>query len=117
MNKDAFADVSKQAEAFFAPVQKLNELSLSSFEKLAKIQMAAMNSYVDFGLKQLKASVEVKDAAGLQAFVTGQADAMKVLGEKVVADSKAVAELSGDVTTKARKIGEESVAALKLKAA
>ena len=59
-----------QAEKLFAPAQQFARLSLSNSEKLYALQLEIAQSYVDLGVEQLKALIEVKDPESLQAFIS-----------------------------------------------
>ena len=117
MNNEIFANVTEQAKTFVAPAQKLNKLALENTEKFAAMQLASLQTYTDLGINRWKAALEVRDVTGLQGYVKGYSDFLKVVSEQVVADSKAVAELGGDFTAEARKITEAGVAAVSAKAA
>jgi len=54
----AFMDASKKA---FAPAVKLNELSASAFERIARQQYAFVGEMLEFSLKQLQLASTARD--------------------------------------------------------
>jgi phasin family protein len=63
-NFNAFLDAGKKA---FAPVVKFNELSLASFERIARQQFAFAGEVLDFSLQQLQLANNVRDINDLTA--------------------------------------------------
>ncbi len=109
MNQE-FANLYKvEPEKLLAPMQRFAELSLSNSEKLLALQMEIAQSYVRLSAEQLKALFEVKDAESLQAFVNSQADVAKNVGEKMIADAKAVADLGAEFNAETQKLTQESL--------
>lgn len=117
MNKEIFANVNEQFAAFAAPMKQFNNLVVGNVEKLAAMQLAAMQSYTEMGIAQLKGALEVSDADSFNAYVAQQKDVLKVVSEKIAADSKAVTELSSAFGAEAQKIAQDSIAAVAKKAA
>ena len=109
MNQE-FANLFKmEPEKVLAPMQRLAELSLSNSEKLFALQMEITQSYIRLGVEQMKALFEVKDAESLQAFVNSQDDVAKNVGEKMIADAKAVADLGAEFNAETQKLTRESL--------
>lgn len=98
-----------QAEKMFAPAQQFARLSLSNSEKLYALQLEIAQSYVDLGVEQLKAMIEVKDPESLQAFVTRQVDVARNVSEKMIADAQAVAELGSKINAETQQLARESL--------
>jgi phasin family protein len=61
---NSFLDASKKA---FAPVVKFNELSVQSFERIARQQYAFAGEMLEFSLKQLQLTSTVRDINDLTA--------------------------------------------------
>ncbi len=117
MYQEIIENYTTQVEKFFAPVQQFARLSLSNGEKLYALQMEITQSYIDFGVEQMKALIEVKDPESLRAFVSRQAEAVKTISEKMIADTQAVAELGSKFNAESQQLARESVnAALSLAA-
>lgn len=90
---------------------------MSNSEKLYALQVEIAQSYFNLGLEQWKALIEVKDAESLQAFIANQVDVAKNVGEKMVADGKAVAELGTQFNNETQKLARESLNAVIAQAA
>jgi phasin family protein len=89
------------------PIRKLNKAIVASAEKLTARQIASLTTYSQLGLSQLRAATEVKDVDGLQTLVAEQKDVLKACGERLWADTKAVAEMGVDFVAEAQKVGSE----------
>ena len=76
----------------FEPVQKLVDLNISKFEAIVEAQTAATKSFVEQSEATIKAASEVKDYDGLAAFMQEQTKTAQTNMEKMIADSKSVAE-------------------------
>ena len=61
---NSFLDAGKKA---FAPVVKFNELSVQSFERIARQQYAFAGEMLEFSLKQLQLTSSVRDINDLTA--------------------------------------------------
>ena len=109
MNQEIAKLFTVQPEKVLAPMQQFAELSLSNTEKLLALQMEMTQSYIRLGVEQMKALFEVKDAESLQAFVNSQADVAKNVGEKMIADAKAVADLGAEFNAETQKLTQESL--------
>lgn len=109
MNQELLKLFSVQPEKLLAPVQQFAELSLVNSEKLLTMQLEVAQSYVHLSVSQLKALFEVKDAVSLQAYVSSQADVAKNVGQKLMADAKAVANLGAEFNAETQKLTQESL--------
>ncbi|MCB1760078.1 MAG: phasin family protein [Gammaproteobacteria bacterium] len=117
MYQEIFSTYNTQAEKLIVPMQQLAKLSLSNYEKMAALQFEIAQSYVDLGIEQMNAILEVKDPESLQAFVSKQADVARNVGEKMIADAKAVAELGNEFNAETQKLARESMNAVVSQAA
>ncbi len=61
---NTFLDASKKA---FAPAAKFNELSLQSFERIARQQFAFAGEVLEFSLQQLQLASQARDINDLTA--------------------------------------------------
>lgn len=111
MNDKIFADVAEKAKAAFEPAKKLGALGVANAEELTKLQVGTLDSLSKLGIARMKAATQVSDVADLQAFVAGQAEFFKAVGEKLSTDAKAIAKLSEKYAAEAQKIAKESVEA------
>jgi len=71
-----------------------NKLVVANVEKLMSLQMQSLQTYLNMGLNQLKAAVEVTDAKSLQDFYSKQTELADVVRQKMMDDAKALADLS-----------------------
>ncbi len=109
MNYELFNAYAVLPEKVFAQMQQYAELSLANCEKLFTLQLEIAKSYSDLGIEQLRAFTEIKDAESLQEFVSRQSDVAKSVGEKIISDAKAVAELGIEINTETKKLAQESI--------
>ena len=89
------------------PIQKLNRALVASAQKLTARQIASLTTYSKLGLSQLQAAAEVKDVDGLQTLISKQKDLLKACGERLWADTKAVAEIGVEFVAEAQRVGSE----------
>ena len=112
MNNEYVEKMTAQTETMMAPARELSALMVANLEKLASLQLASLEAYYNMGLSSMKAALEVKDVESLKDYTAKQGEMMKAVGEKVTADAKAVAELSGEFNAEAQKIAREAVNSL-----
>ncbi len=119
MTKEAmkqWTDLSKWQDSL-KPVVAFNELALKNTEKLAKMQIASLESFTKVVLENWKAGLAVKDSESLQEFAGAQQTHAQEVAKKVAANAKEIMEIGNGYTTQARKIIEGNVAELTKKAA
>lgn len=109
MYNQMFENLLSQSKPLPEYVVKTNKLMVESLEKVTAFQMEALKSYVDLGLERARAATEVQDPKSLQNFVNGQMEVAKVLREKLVADSKAMAELGNGFKADFEKLTKEGM--------
>lgn len=109
MDNEQLSDLFKQSQSFLTPLVKTNRLAVANFEKLVAFQMNILQSYVDFSIDRLKAAAEVDSPERLQEFLTGQFEAVAVLGQKLLDDSKALAELSTELSDEFSQQAEKNI--------
>ena len=98
-----------QLEKLATPAQQFARLALNNGDKLYALQLEIGQSYIDFGVEQLKALIEVKDPDSFRAYVLNQVDVAKNVGEKLIADAQAVAELGSRFNADTQKLVNESL--------
>ena len=109
MDNEQLSDLFKQSQSFLTPLVKTNRLAVANFEKLVAFQMNILQSYVDFSIDRLKAAAEVDSPERLQECLTGQFEAVAVLGQKLLDDSKALAELSTELSDEFSQQAEKNI--------
>lgn len=101
---DAFNEQTRQ---FFEPMRKLNSLMLDNMEKMTQYQMESMKRYSQLGTERLRDASEVSDAEGLKDFSTRQAEMMSELSQQMLADAKALSEMSLEFKAELEKLFAE----------
>ena len=94
-------------QGLLAPVQRLNKALVASAERLTARQIASLTTYSTLGLSQLRAAADVKDVEGMQTFLSKQKDVLTECGERLWADTKAVAEIGVEFVSEAGKVGSD----------
>ncbi|HXH02211.1 MAG TPA: phasin family protein [Candidatus Competibacteraceae bacterium] len=117
MINDVMSKVFEQSQSYLVPVVKTNKLVVGNLEKLVSFQMSALQGYVDMGLGQLKAAVEVSNYQDLQSFLNGQVEFLAALRQKALDDAKALADLGAGFKADFDKLAEENISELTEKAA
>ncbi len=117
MNNEIFGDFKEQTDKFLAPAREWNKLTVAHIEKLAGLQIASLQEYAELGLGQFRVAASMNDASDVQDYVRSQSEFAKTIGEKLLADSRACAELGKEFTESAQKIARESVSSVTAKAA
>lgn len=100
-----------EIEKFVAPIQELNALYVDNVEKLAGIQLEALEESVNAGVDSLKKASSVKDIEGAKSYFVGQSEAAKVAVENAVARGKSVAEIVQAYPASVKKILDSALAA------
>ncbi|MCP5159125.1 MAG: phasin family protein [Gammaproteobacteria bacterium] len=109
MSNDVLAKMSEQYQSALSPVIKANKLSAANLEALVNFQMSTLQSYVDMAMTRMKAAADISDPAGLQAFLTGQAETISSLNQKFMDDTKALGDLMGRFKSEFDKLVKESL--------
>ena len=115
MYNELFANATNQIPALPANLLKANKLAVANIEKLATWQIASVKSYIDLGLDRLKAATEVTDVKSLQTFYNDQVKAVSALPQKVLEDSKTLANLGAGIKTDFEKLTKDTIAELSSK--
>lgn len=109
MTNEIFEKFTAQVQTVLSPVQELNKLYIYNIEKLAEIQLGSAREYTEICLEQLRSATEITDQKALEAFFSKQGETFKLIGEKVIADSQAVANIGSQFSSEAQKIAEKSI--------
>lgn len=114
---DMFSKYFENTNALPTQVVKTNELLVNEFDKLMTFQMKVLQSYINMNFNQLKAVASVKDPKSLQDFLSEQGKRVHTLQEKMMADAKALAELSMGFKDSLDDLAKESMTSAPAKAA
>lgn len=109
MANEVLNQFSEQYQYLMTPAIKANKLSAANLEALVNFQMSALQSYIDMAMTRMKAAADITDPASLQAFMTGQAEAIASLHQKLMDDAKALADLTSRFKTDFDKLLQESL--------
>ena len=112
MSNDALAKMAEQYQSFLGPVIKANKLSAVNLEALVNFQMSALQSYVDMAINRMKAAAEISDPASLQAFMTGQAEAIASLQRKFMDDARILSELTARFKAEFDQLARDSLSVM-----
>ncbi len=108
----AIDNLFAQTQPLMAPVLKANKLAVANMEKIVTLQMDSLRTYVDLGMGQLKAAVEVNNPEDLRAFVNSQVEVASTIRQRLLNDTKALADLGTNYKTEINKLTEENVGEL-----
>ncbi len=92
--KENLETIKNLGTAGYESLNALTELNVHTFEKLVAMQAETFNLFVDAGTELVKLSTEVKDP---KAFVEGEVELAKQLGENLVAKGKESLEVTTEV--------------------
>lgn len=101
-------DTAQFENMFFAPARAYASLNVDFAEKLVHAQLEASKAYVDTGLAQARALLDVRDADGLRSYMESQQKVAKDLTERLKDDAEKVVALHQDYVSKSQKLTEES---------
>jgi len=108
------ADVNRINEhlqtTMFGPARDFAGIALDHLEKLADLQQEAVNAYADIGIKQVRSALDINDQAGIRAFVEGQQNLARTVGERVKGDADKVAALNQATAEKVQKAFQQTYA-------
>lgn len=96
MFAEMISKVIEPNQAFLAPLVNTNKLVVNHLEKVLDLQMNALQFYMDIGVDRLKAAAEVDDWGSLQDFLSGQFEVAVTMTQKMMDDTKILAELGTD---------------------
>ena len=97
-------------EGVLEPFQKLNKAAIATAGRFTARQIASLTTYTELSLDQLK------DVEGLQTFLSKQTEVLKEVGERLWADTKAIAEMGIEFVSEAQKVSAPEAPAAPVKA-
>jgi phasin family protein len=98
------------------PVQRLNQETVETVQRLAAHQIDSLKTYSDLGTSQLQMAAEVRDMQSLQKLMSKQTDALLALSQCLMSDIRAVIAIGADFVSHAEKIGLGAAPVLPVKA-
>ncbi len=109
MYQEMFNKPFANVEGMIEPMIKSNKLAVAQLERLVSFQMSTFQSYVDFGLEQIKSAAEINSPQSMQAFWSKQGEAGSVLRQKMLDDAKALVDLGNGMKDEFTKLAEDNV--------
>ncbi len=108
----AIDNLFAQTQPLMAPVLKANKLAVANMEKIVALQMDSLRTYVDLGMGQLKAAVAVSNPEDLHTFVNKQVEVASTIRQRLLNNTKALADLGTNYKAEINKLTEENVGEL-----
>ncbi|TDB02338.1 phasin family protein [Halomonas marinisediminis] len=112
MQDKMIENFNEQTRQLFEPMRKLNSLMLNNMEKLSQYQMESLKRYSQMGTERMRDASEVQDADSLRDFGTRQAEMMNELSQQMMADAKALSEMSLEFKAEMEKLFTEQAKAM-----
>ncbi len=94
MYTEIFSSFAQQTEKALAPYVKFNQLLTQNVEELTEMQLAALRTYSDLGLNQMKAASNVRDVQSLALFGSKQLETLTKLSKQMIDDGNRLSELA-----------------------
>lgn len=116
MTNETINQFTKQSEVLFSGFRSYANLAVEHVEKLTNAQLESARAFSEVGLNQARAALEIRDQAGLQAYVEKQQQAAKQVGEQIQGDVQKIAALNEEFAGNAKKLVEGSVKSASKKA-
>jgi len=109
MANEALTKISEQYQTFLNPVIKANKLSAANLEALVNFQLNTLQSYIDLAIGRIKAAANIDNPDSLRDFLTGQAESIANLHQKLLDDSKALTDLTPRFKAEFDKLVQDSL--------
>jgi phasin family protein len=107
VNQDVVNSFTQQFEPVVGAVQEFNKLSLNHLEKVVNLELSNLRAYTDLGLANLRAGAEVRNVENFKNYTARQGELAQTLGNKLVEDTKTLAELNAQFNVDALKLVQE----------
>ncbi len=91
------------------PARAFVGLALNHIESVADAQYEAARNYTDIGVRQFRAALDIRSPQDLQAYVQGQQEVAREIGERVKGDAEKFVALNQEFVQRARSLSEENV--------
>jgi phasin family protein len=104
MSNQITDSLKDQSAKMLAPALELNKLAIAKLEQLTALQLGSLRDYAELNFGQLKAASSIASPEDLKDYLGKQKEFLRTLGEKLAADSQALAALGKEFTEEARKV-------------
>lgn len=111
MNTQLLNNVSNFFKPAVEATVSLSRLNAATVEKVANLQLAAVQANAELVVANLKAGTEVTDLDGAKAYATRQNEIARSVYERLVADGKALVGIAQDYSAEANKLVKSAVPA------
>ncbi|MEM7027008.1 MAG: phasin family protein [Pseudomonadota bacterium] len=95
-------------EQFVAPIKEINELTLKSVEKIAAIQVRAIQENTDVSVNAIKSAAHVKDLDSFNAYLQTQIATAQDIADAAIKDAQKIVKLTEDYASKVQSTVENS---------
>ena len=113
MANDMIGQFNEQFEkSVFGPWRGLAAAAADHAEKIAAIQVDAVQSYTTLTFKNARGMLEIRDAETFKNYVTTQPEVAKEFGERMKADSEKLTAANHDFVASAQKVTQDGVASV-----
>lgn len=110
MSNETITQMQKQFDSTFAaPARDYFNAALDHFEQILGLQFDAAKAYVETGVQQARAALEIKDPTDLNAYVANQQRVYQELGERMKGSAEKVVYLNQAFAEKTQKAAEANV--------
>lgn len=106
MYTEFFKTFSDQTEKNFEPYIKFNKLVTKNVEVLTELQLNAIRTYSELGMK---AASEIKDVTSLTAFNSQQLGVLNKLSQQMMDDSKKLQNIAKEFKDDVEKLASENL--------
>ncbi len=96
---DWLGQITRQSESWLAPMRRLNDSALDSYQKMFHRQMESAFEYTRMSLDQMRAVAQVHDTASYQAYLEQQSRYAEALRERMRDDAEAFSRIGQEFTT------------------
>lgn len=97
-------------EQFTAQIKEINELTLKNLEKIAAIQIKAVQDNAEVSVNTMKAVAEVRDLESLNDCLQDQIATAQTISDNTVKDIQEIMKLTEAYAGKVKAVVEKSVA-------
>ncbi|WP_440997043.1 phasin family protein [Arhodomonas sp. SL1] len=109
MTNTNFNQMTEQFEkTVFGPMRTYASMAVDHFEKLTNVQYDAAKAYSEFGIQQMRAALDIKDATDVQSYWQQQQKAAETIRDRVKGDAEKVVALNQEFAEKTQKAVQDN---------